>query len=157
MLPAQLKKSIILTSLCIYLCSRFGQVSRYSERNSQSCGIPLLKINSLAKVSASHSLYSKFSFRSVIRSSISLRESPSLRPAAECALIQPPHSLDIDTVRRSFSLNFGSVLLKAVTRNGPGKTLNNFPNSSAMDDNDISVLFFIMINKKIPALLMSIT
>jgi len=64
--------------------------------------------------------------------------------------------LDIDTVIRIFSRNFGSVLLKAVTRKGPGKIRQNLPVSFAIDDNDISALFFIIINKKIPVVLMSI-
>lgn len=128
--PAWLKKSIMITSLSIYLLSLSGREFSYSESLSHPVIFPLLKIHSLAKVSASHSLYSKLSLRRVIRSSISCLVSPSLRPAAEWALIHPPHSLDIETVSRIFSLKRGSNRRKVIKNVGPENIRKNFTKRS---------------------------
>jgi len=148
--PAWLKKSIIFTSFRMYFLSLFVREFSYSESLSHPEISPLLKIHSLANVSASHSLYSKFSLRSVIRSSISRLVSPSLRPAAEWALIHPPHSLDIDTVSRIFSLKWGSIRRKVIKNVGPENIRKNFTKRSFNDVTVITVLLMIYYHLKRP-------
>ncbi|HQO03009.1 MAG TPA: hypothetical protein PLI62_12115, partial [Spirochaetota bacterium] len=62
-LPAALKKSIIFTIFRIYFLSSGGYADSYSLRCFHVTGFPRAKTHSLAYESASHSRYSKSSFR----------------------------------------------------------------------------------------------
>lgn len=137
MFPAVLKKSIIFTIFRTYFRSFFVYAFSYSSKQFHEYGIPPVKTHSRAKERASHSRYSKFSFRREIRFSISFPESPSRRPAAECTLIHPPHSFDMDTVRSSFSLNTGSVRRNVIKNVGPANIRKNLRRSPFTETKDI--------------------